>query len=127
MISPIGPVGDRPHRVQDLVGHVRGAAVDENGRVISDMHGDVAPGTEDYVDVRPDPNGFEPGFARCRLGARRGDPACGNGRRQSDQNWSRCFAHDYFTRVTMRRPLSGACSPLRPVLSISRTTPIRCS
>ena len=75
--QPDRPVGDRPHRGQDLVRHLRGAAVHENGRVFADVHGDVAPGAEDHVDVRPDLNGFQRGFARCRLGVRHGDPARG--------------------------------------------------
>ena len=36
--------GDGSHRIQDLVRHVRGAAVHEDGHVFSLVYGDVASG-----------------------------------------------------------------------------------
>ena len=79
MISPIGPIGDGSHRLQDLIRHVCGAAVHQYGRIFPNMYGNVGAGAEDHVDVRTDLDGLKRSFALQGLGSRHDKPTRGNG------------------------------------------------
>jgi hypothetical protein len=45
--------------LEHAIGHVGRTAVDEDYAILSDMHRDVAAGTEDHIDVRADLNCLE--------------------------------------------------------------------
>ena len=52
--EPDRSVGDLPHRGNDLVGHRRRPAVDEDGTFLAQVDDDVSPGADDHVDVGTD-------------------------------------------------------------------------